>query len=140
MDLVDGRDPMRYEQFLRHFRVSKVGVRATGAPPGTTGDFKSSKDHPIGVHTSLDPQGRSVLLALADPVAFAQRFGRQFNAEMLGEALFETVLISPNCHGIRVNSAKREISIIIGRGTVLRLKSKTSEPDRPPRAPWWKLW
>jgi hypothetical protein len=140
IDLVDGRDQRRYGQFVEAFRRSEVGVKATGAPPGTAGDFKSSQEHPIGVRSSIDPEGRSVLLAFADPPAFAQRFGMQFNAGMRGEALLETVLANPDCHGILVNSAKREISILIHRDVVVRLKRGTAEPASAPRTPWWKFW
>jgi len=142
MDLVDGKDPRRYQQFLEGFRRSKLGVRATGAPPGTAGDFQSSDEHPIAIGESVDPEGRSVLLAFADPPAFVQRFGRQLNAETLGESLLDTVLANPGCHGILVNSAKREISLLIRRDTAARLKrgAGMQAPAPEPRKPWWKFW
>lgn len=141
MDLVvdDERDPRRFQQFLSAFRRSRLGVRATGAPPGTTGDFWSSKENPVAVGTSTDPEGRPVLLAIADPPAFIQRYGLQFNADMPGEALLETVLINPDTHGIRVNSAKREISLMIYRDVIEQLK-RGPGAQTPERRPWWKLW
>lgn len=119
-----------YADFIKEFRRSRVGVIAEGAPEGVTGEFRSSREHPIQVGNTTDHEGRPCLLAFADPAAFVQRFGPQFNADMLGESLLQTVLLSPDCSGILVNSAKKAVSIIIDRDTIQGLVKK----------PWWKLW
>jgi hypothetical protein len=110
-----------YLRFVHEFRRSTLGVVAEGAPKGTEGAVKSSDRHPISLGSSVDEKGREVLLAFADPPAFAQRFGRPFNADTVGESMLETVLINPECHGILVNSAIKEVSAIIDRDTIERL-------------------
>lgn len=122
-DLMDRgeTDLQAYSKFLEEFRLSMLGVMATGAPEETEGPFQSTDENPIILGSSEDAEGRSVLLAFADPEAFAQRFGRHFNAELSGEALLQTVLMDRDCWGIRVNSAKREMSVIIDRDTAQRL-------------------
>ncbi len=131
-DLIDRAESSAdgYADFIKEFRRSSVGVIAEGAPEGTTGEFRSSAQHPIGVGSTTDHEGRPCLLAFADPAAFVQRFGLQFNADMLGESLLQTVLLNPDCSGILVNSAKKAVSIIIDRDTIQGLMKK----------PWWKLW
>jgi len=140
IDLAEGSD-RQYWAFLAAFRRSRLGVKVIGAPPGTAGNVKVT-DQSFSLGNSATPDGRPVLLAFADPAAFVQRFGMQFNAEMSGEELMGTVLHNPGCHGIRVNSAKREISMIIGRDAIQRLQSgavpPAPEPEQP--KPWWKIW
>ena len=120
-DLIDGYEAAgteeSYSSFLDAFRSAKVGVMAFGAPSGTASDFKSSKEVPLRVGLSEDGEGRSVVLAFADPRAFIQNFGMQCNAEMMGEDVLRTVLESPNCYGVRVNNAKSEHSVLIPRET-----------------------
>lgn len=140
IDLAAGSD-RQYWAFLVAFRRSGLGVKVIGAPPGTAGTVKTT-DQSLSLGNSETPDGHPVILAFADPAAFIQRFGMQFNAKISGRELMGTVLHNPDCHGILVNSAKREISILIGRDAIQRLRSgavpPALEPERP--KPWWKLW
>ena len=126
-----------FVRFLQAFREARVGVGAIGIPPSTIGDFQASSEHPISVGSSEDDQGNRVVLVCADPHAFAQRFGLRFNAEMQGRSVLETVLHDPECAGIRVNSAIREVSIIIDRENTKRLLAPSRSADQ---RPWWRLW
>lgn len=128
-----------YVQFVNEFRRSMLGVIAEGVPKGTIGGSISTDRNPVGVGSTADAEGRSVVLAFADPPAFARRFGMQFNAEISGEKLLETVLINPDCYGIRVNSAKREVSVIIDRQTV-QLLQRGGKTTAKARSPWWRFW
>jgi hypothetical protein len=143
IDLAEGSD-QGYRRFLAAFRRSQLGVRVVGAPQGAAGTFTSTEDQPFSLGSSVTPDGRSVLLAFADPAVFIQRFGMQFNAGISGEVLLDTVLLNPDCHGVRVNSAKREISVMISRDVIQKLKSGRKSGSAPPvparRAPWWKFW
>lgn len=128
-----------YAQFIEEFRRSTLGVIAEGIPEGVTDDFTSTDQNPISVGNTADSEGRSFVLAFADPPAFDDRFGPQFNAEISGESLLDTVLTNPDCHGIRVNSAKGEVSVIIARETIQRLK-RSGGATKAPGRPWWKFW
>jgi hypothetical protein len=107
-----------WAQFLEQFRKSQVGVVATGVPEGTSGHFASTADRPVSVGLTQHAGGRPMVLAFADPQAFAARFGRPFNAALAGEALLATVMRNPDCAGVLVNSASSEISVVIDRATV----------------------
>jgi hypothetical protein len=132
------RSSQSYAQFLDGFRKALVGVCATGMPAGTVGDFVSTADCPIKVDSTEHAGGRPMVLAFADPEAFAARFGQQINAQMVGESLLATVLLNPDCAGVLVNSALAEVSLAIERATVESLVRPAS--DRPAAKPWWRIW
>lgn len=113
-----------YARFLEVFRSAKVGVMASGAPAGTSGDFQATSENPISVGSSKDSGGQPVVLVFADPHAFSLRFGMCFNAEILGESVLETVKLNVDCHGVRVNSATAKVSILIDRRTVESLLNR----------------
>lgn len=121
------------------FRRARVGVLAFGAPEGTSGDFTSTSEHPISVGLSTDTDGQAVVLAFADPQAFAQRFGARFNAVASGEAVLQTALQNPDCRGVRVNSAKADVSIIFDRQAVASVFSASHAAPASSRRPRWKL-
>src|SRR5262249_30563499 len=119
-DLIANNDSTNdaYMRCLEEFRHSSVGVIALGAPGGAVGEFQSTSEHPISLGQTTHAGGRAMILAFADPPAFARRFGREFNAEIAGESLLETVFINPPLHGVLVNSAKEKRSLVIDRRTV----------------------
>ena len=80
-----------------------------------------------------------MVLAFADPDAFVQAFGARFNATMSGEAVLQTVAHNPACYGVRVNSAKAEISIIIDRQTAVSLLDTGKAATASTRRLWWKF-
>jgi len=140
-DLIDviETDPVGgYDPFVKEFRRSKIGVVAEGAPEGVVGTVQSTEENPLHIGGTKDPDGRRVLLAFADPPAFIKKFGQVFNAEMSGESLFHAVLATPDCAGIRVNSAKREVSMILSREDIQELTGTPAA--KTSRAPWWKFW
>jgi tetratricopeptide (TPR) repeat protein len=128
-----------FADFLQAFRQAVVGVIASGVPQGV-GEFTSTADHPVSLGSSTDNNGHRVVLAFADPDAFARTFGVRFNVTMPGEDVLQTVVHNPDCYGVSVNSAKSEISIIIDRQTVVSLfDAGKGAPDSSQR-PWWKFW
>jgi hypothetical protein len=121
IDVIETDPEGGYDPFVREFRRSKIGVVAEGAPQGVVGTVQSTEENPLHIGGTKDPDGRRVLLAFADPPAFIKKFGQIFNAEMSGESLFHAVLATPDCSGIRVNSAKREVSMILSREDIQEL-------------------
>jgi hypothetical protein len=97
-------------------------------------------EHPISLGSSPDPEGHDMVLAFADPDAFMQQFGTRFNAKMSGEAVLQTVVFNPACYGLRVNSAKADISILIDRHTVVSLLDTNKAAPASSQRPWWKFW
>lgn len=79
-----------------------------------------------------------MVLAFADPEAFAARFGPRFNSTIAGEALLAAVLFNPECNGVLVNSALAEVSVIIDRATAESLLRPAGE--RAAAKPWWRFW
>ena len=136
----NARDDRSYKHFLDCFCIASVGVRATGAPTDVSGAFTSSSEHPVSVGLSTDSEGRSLILAFADPLAFSRNFGTPFNAEMTGNTLFKAVLHNMKCEGIRVNSAKAEISMFISRTSAVEKLGVASPPTATKNKPWWKRW
>jgi hypothetical protein len=127
-----------WRQFLDKFRASEVGVFAVGAPAGTTGKFVTTADQPVSVAFTRHAGGRPMVLAFADPEAFAARFGRRFNATMAGQAAIATAVLSPDCAGVLVNSALAEVSVVIDRATAESLVRPPGERQRA--KPWWRFW
>ena len=74
-------------------------------------------EHPISLGTDSD--GHDRVLGFANPDTYMQTFGSRFNATMSGESVLQTVVHNPACKGVRVNSAKAEISLLIDREIAL---------------------
>jgi len=104
------------------------------------GNVTSTPEHPISVGLSTDNAGHNVVLAFADPDAFVRAFGARFNATMSGEAVLQTAVHNPACYGVRVNSAKAEISILIDRQTAVSLLDAGKGAPPSSQRPWWKFW
>jgi hypothetical protein len=117
--------PERFAAFLAEFRRSTLGVRAVGAPD-VPGDHVASNQMPISVGLTRYANGKQMVLAFADPDAFAKRFGHKFNAGMKGDALLATCLHDKDCEGILVNNAITESCIAISRSVAERLKRENS--------------
>lgn len=139
-DLCKSRSRESYARFLEAFFSATVGVRASGAPKGTLADCAVTREHPVLISSSVDAHGRRVVLVYADPPAFRRNFGSRFNAEMTGEGALQTALASPECAGVRVNSATEEVSVVIDRETVERVLGSTKARSNDDRRPWWKFW
>jgi hypothetical protein len=120
-----------WARFIDAFRKSQVGVVALGVPADAVGEFVNTADQPVSVGQARTGD-RHMVLAFADPEAYAARFGRRFNATLTGEALLATVLLNPDCAGVRVNSALAKLSVLIERATIKSLVRA--------RQPWWRLW
>ena len=121
---------------VEQFAHAKVCVIAIGLPADAEGDVQSTRAKPISLGLTKHG-GITRILTFADPEAFAAKFGRSFSGEMLGADVYRTVAANTACHGILVNSATEEMSIIIDRAAALAYLD--AEPDRE-RKPWWKFW
>lgn len=126
----------RYREFLSTFCDAMVGVAAVGNPEEKAGEVTVTDANPIGLASSVLPDGRSVILVGADPVVYRERFGPVFNAEMQGQDVLATALANPACGGIQVNSARSENSLVIERAVIVKLLHSPA----PPAKPWWKFW
>mgnify|MGYP006992414706 CR=1 FL=1 len=115
--------------------VVAVGGQVTGVDAENT-YATSTKQNPTGIGQSAAPDGTLVILAYADPKAFAERYGEAFNAMMSGNDLFRTVVSDPGCNAIQINSALSETSIIIYRKTILAMFGAEFVAPKP----WWKFW
>ncbi|MEK6303505.1 MAG: hypothetical protein AABO41_22590 [Acidobacteriota bacterium] len=163
-DHIAADTPESFARFLGGFRSSVVGVIAVGVPAGAGGEYVSTAERPLSVGLTRHAGGRSMVLAFADPAAFARRFGRPFNAEIAGEALLATVLHNSACEdpaitsatrvrrllatvlhnsaceGVLVNSALAEVSVVIDRATCESLARSAAGSEQPARRPWWRFW
>lgn len=94
------------------FRSSRVGVVVGDGSAGLPADRSMS------VGLSFDREGRSFVLVFADPLVFRERFGPRFNGVMAGEDVVEIMHLREDCFGIRINSAKSNISVTIPRAVI----------------------
>ena len=130
-DLIDAYadepDPALYERFLTLFRDSVIGVVAEGTPvTKPDGRTVSGPDMRVGNTTHSD--GRSRILAWADPEAALANFGPRFNAGIEGATLLEMAAGAPDgCAGILVNSATREVSLVISAETAAELTAQRDQ-------------
>ena len=74
------------------------------------------------------------------PTGFSRTFGRQFNAEMSGEDVLKTAQSDRACKGIRINSAKAEVSMLIFRDTIDSILGTKEAPAAGRKKPGWKFW
>jgi hypothetical protein len=111
-----------YDRFLSQFRASIVGVVAVGKPSqDASGRFVA--DGKLGAGKTTHGDGLARILAFADPQVALRNFGSRFNAGLPGEVLLHMAATDPHCHGILVNSALREISLVISKATAQSLLS-----------------
>jgi hypothetical protein len=121
----DTRSPESYERFLALFRASVIGFVADGAvTQDAQGRSVAGNNLRAGKTTHGD--GRSRLLAYADPEAALRNFGPRFNTGMAGEVLLRMAASDPGGEGILVNSATQEISLIVSRPTAQFLASQSA--------------
>ncbi|SCL19753.1 hypothetical protein GA0074692_0696 [Micromonospora pallida] len=137
-EYAETKAPESYERFLSLFRTSTVGIVATGAPVHAT-DGHFIADGNLGAGRTTHGDGRPRVLAYADPEAALRNFGPRFNAGVSGEVLLQIAATDPECEGILVNSAIREISLIIGKPTA-QSPLAPAATDAPDRRSWWKRW
>jgi hypothetical protein len=109
-----------YEQFLKEFQKSKVGIFATGREEDN-GTITFTESNSSGIAATTTPDGREMLLVFADTVPYAINFGKQFNAYMTGNEVFDVVFVNPDCEGILVNSALSHNGMIIPREKILSI-------------------
>lgn len=124
-------------RFLDAFRVSQLGVKASGLPESAAGTIVATADRPLSVALTGHAGGRPMVLAFADPAAFERRFGRRFNVTVTGDALLAIALHNPECDGVLVNSALTETCTVIERATaesLLRAGRRGSAAK-----PWWRF-
>jgi hypothetical protein len=122
----DTRSPESYERFLGLFRASVIGIVSVGAArQDAQGQLVTGSN--FGVRRTTHGDGRSRLLAYADPEAALRNFGPRFNAGVAGEVLLRMVASDAECEGILVNSATQEISFIISRPTAQSLVSQSND-------------
>src|SRR5262249_13816896 len=116
----DTRSPESYERFLGLFRASVIGIVAVGAA-GQDAQGQTVAGGNFGARRTTHGDGRSRLLAYADPEAALGHFRPRFNAGVAGEVLLRMVASDADCEGILVNSATQEISLVISRQTAQSL-------------------
>lgn len=128
-----------YEDFLNAFVEASVGVLVIHAQAGNA----------PGLGSSVDPKGRRVLLVFADPDAFQLKYGARFNAEVNGASVLQTLMADPDCHGIQINSAQAETSLIIERVDAEKLLQSSTAKDAQTslkvttaklQKRWWQIW
>ena len=109
-----------YEQFLRVFLGSQLGVIVHGIPEHTSGQYSAGRNE-LTVAMSVAPDGKKTVLACAERAIFVQRFPQPFNAEVGASALLNIAWSNPQCEGIMVNSAASEHRIVIPRKDIADL-------------------
>lgn len=109
-----------YEQFLRVFLGSQLGVIVQGIPARVSGQYTAGKNE-LTVAMSIAPDGKKTVLASAERAIFVQRFSQAFNAEVGAAALLNIAWSNPECEGIMVNSASSENRVVIPRKDIAQL-------------------
>jgi hypothetical protein len=117
------RTPENYEQFLRVFVGSRLGVIVQGVPQGASGQYIAGKNE-LTVAMSIAPDGKKTVLACADRAIFVQRFPQAFNGEVDAAALLKIAWSNPDCEGIMVNSAASQHRVVIPRNHIEMLIAK----------------
>src|SRR5260221_7191397 len=86
--IVAGPTYAKWEALMSELSSARLGVVATGAPPGASGTYQARRDE-VGLSKTRTPDGRLLILACADPTVFRQRFPTQpFNADMDAPSVF----------------------------------------------------
>lgn len=114
-----------YEQFLRVFLASRLGVIVQGIPAHASGQYTAGKNE-LTVAMSIAPDGKKTVLACAERAIFVQRYPQPFNAEVDAATLLNIAWLNPECEGIMVNSAASEHRIVIPRTDVERLIARST--------------
>jgi len=125
------------EALVHAFAHAKVGVIAIGVPEDADGNVTSTDANPVSLGNTTHGDGKQRVVAFADPEEFVKRFGQPFNAEMLGIDVYRTVDANATGHGVLVNSATSETSMIISRASA---EVFLAGDVRGERRPWWKFW
>lgn len=138
-----------FDALVEYFATVAVGVHLSGLAPQATERNLVAGDGEVSVGNTIHGDGKSRVVAFADPREFNRRFGPKCNGEMLGMTLFEVVLHNPSCHGILVNSAVAESSVIIPREEIesafpFLSRAPAMRPNQvsPPstKSKWWQVW
>ncbi|WP_203737469.1 hypothetical protein [Actinoplanes italicus] len=131
----DTSSPDSYARFLEMFRDSIVGVVGIGT---VTHDAQglpvTAPGFAVGRTTHGD--GRHRILTFADPDVAAQRPNSQCNAGVPGRVLLQMAVEDPECEGILVNSATRQISLVIGKESAQFTTDGVAVA--PKKKPWWR--
>lgn len=138
-----------FDALVERLATTAVGVHLFGVAPPEAERNLVADGKGISLASTTHGDGKSRLVAFADPREFNRRFGPKCNGEMLGKTLFEVVLHNPDCHGILINSATSETSVVIPRSDIemahsylCRSNEAAQEPvEQPmPKPRWWQVW
>lgn len=131
----DSPTPESYDRFVTLFRASTVGVMADNLPT-SEGRTSTISDGSLTIAGTTHGDGRTRIMTYADPEYFLRAFGPRFNAGLSGEDVLRMAAAAPDGHGILVNCATREISLLISQETAQALCAPPTVGA--PRRPWWK--
>jgi hypothetical protein len=129
-----------FKTFLRVFAASRLGVIVVSAPDGEAGEVISTKSQPFTLGSSAHGDGRSRILAFADPQLFRMQYGEKFNGEMSGVDILKTALANPHCEGVLVNGASSTHSVAVDRAAIRWVLAVGSVSSSPAQKPWWRFW
>lgn len=119
-------------------QVLAVGVIALGVPPNRVGDCIGMPEHPVSVGTNGDC--KDMVLVFADPEATCKPWAPYSTRRCQGESVLQTVVHNLSCNGVRVNSAKTTISLLIDLHTAVSLLYADKAATALSQRPWWKFW
>ncbi len=133
-----------FDALLELFKGSPIGVLAIGVKQGESEQTIVVEEGDITLASTGFGDGKSRILAFADPREFNRRFGKKSNGEMPGSSLFAAVLLNPGCAGILLNSAQGEISVVIPRERIQGVRSMApgiaDSIHQEPVRKWWEIW
>jgi hypothetical protein len=113
------------KRFREAFLAAEIGVHvlrtSVGVEKGET--ITTSDEYQMQVTSVEGTNGNPVLLAFAEPPIFIENFGDKFlreyglecNATMPSADLIRSALYNPDSHGIRLNSAVADQSVVLDR-------------------------
>ncbi|WP_155373812.1 SseB family protein [Catellatospora vulcania] len=127
-------NPETFDRFATIFRASMVGVMSDKMMAARGAAVVSGGRLTIASTSFND--GRSRILTFADPEVFLRTYGPRFDAGLRGEDVLRMAAGAPDCHGILVNCATREIAQVISKEMAQALIAPPAAA--PPPRPWWK--
>jgi hypothetical protein len=119
------------------FLDTPVGISVTGLPQRAPGTKYIAGKNELKIKFVVDPNGKHMIKACADPETFVKNYQENITATMTGREIIEMILEMPNIDGVLICSATsfNSYPIYKDRGKML-LNNKREKSNKS----WWQFW